>query len=141
VLYGTLLSGDMNIAYMEDKKSPQSTPGRGKRQTPLKPGESMSGFTLRKIDADKVVMARGDETIIVLLDDPQKPKARDAQTFETAVTQEQPVFAPGQQASTPQQKPSISQAEQPKTPTKPFSPKQTLPKDGPGGGLMRLFGR
>src|SRR5574340_22917 len=31
VLYGTLISDDTNIAYMEDKKSPSGTPGREKR--------------------------------------------------------------------------------------------------------------
>lgn len=76
VLYGTLISGDTNIAYMEDKKSPYSTPGREKRQTPLKQGESMSGFTLKELSEDRVVMVRGEERLTVYLVDQQKPKER-----------------------------------------------------------------
>ena len=76
VLYGTLISEDTNAAYMEDKKSPLSSPGRGKRQTTLKLGESMSGFTLKELSDDRVIMARGEERLTVYLIDPQKPKER-----------------------------------------------------------------
>lgn len=77
VLYGTLVTDDLNIAYMEDKKAPFSTPGREKRQTPLKTGESLSGFTLKEIDRDKVVMLRDEEKIVVYLNDAQRPKTRE----------------------------------------------------------------
>lgn len=76
VLYGTLISGDTNAAYMEDKKSPVNSPGRGKRQTTLKLGESMSGFTLKELSEDRVIMARGEERLTVYLIDPKKPKER-----------------------------------------------------------------
>jgi type II secretory pathway component PulC len=76
VLYGTLISDDTNIAYMEDKKSPHSSPGREKRQTPLKQGESMSGFTLKELSEDRAIMVRGEERLTVFLIDPQKPKER-----------------------------------------------------------------
>lgn len=80
VLYGTLVSEDLKIAYLEDLKSPVSTPGRGKRQTPLKVGQSLSGFTLKEIEADKVVMVRGEENMVVYLNDPSKQKTREATT-------------------------------------------------------------
>src|SRR5271157_3968810 len=32
ILYGTLITDDVSVAYVEDKKSPYSTPGRAKRQ-------------------------------------------------------------------------------------------------------------
>ncbi len=76
VLYGTLITDDLSIAYMEDKKSPVSTPGRGNRQTPLRIGQSLSGFTLKEIEAEKVVMVRGEETMTVYLNDPNAPKQR-----------------------------------------------------------------
>jgi len=76
VLYGTLISDDTKIAYMEDKKIPHSTPGREKRQTPLKQGEAMSGFTLKELSEDKVIMVRGEERLTVYLVDQQKPKQR-----------------------------------------------------------------
>ncbi len=65
ILYGTLISDNLNIAYLEDLKEPYSTPSRGKRQIPLKKGETLSGFTLREIEPDKVVMVRGEEKIII----------------------------------------------------------------------------
>jgi hypothetical protein len=71
ILFGTLITDDVRIAYMEDKKAPVSSPGRGKRQIPLKKGESLSGFSLLQIDGDRVLMARGDEKISVLLSSPK----------------------------------------------------------------------
>jgi hypothetical protein len=79
ILYGTLITPGLKVAYLEDKKAPVTTPGRGKRQTALKPGETLSGFTLKEISADRVVMVRGEETLSVLLDDPKSPKTREIQ--------------------------------------------------------------
>ena len=108
VLYGTLISGDTNIAYMEDKKSPHSTPGREKRQTPLKLGDSMSGFILKEVEIDQAVMQRGEEKIVVSLND---AKAREsvapAATATAATTQ-----TPGQPAQAVQQKPPSPATEQ-----------------------------
>lgn len=91
VLSGTLLAGDLSLAYMEDKKAPQSTPGRGKRVAALRKGEALSGFALRDVEADRVVMIRGEETITVYLNDASSPKTR-----ETAATSQRPP-APGPQ--------------------------------------------
>jgi hypothetical protein len=78
ILFGTLITPDLTFAYMEDKKAPVTTPGRGKRQSALKKGESLSGFTVKEIMANKVVMSRGEETLTVFLDDPRAPKTRAA---------------------------------------------------------------
>jgi hypothetical protein len=77
VLYGTLITPELKMAYMEDKKAPVTTPGRGKRQSAIKIGESLSGFTLKEVDASKVVLTRGEETMTVLLDDSKSPKTRE----------------------------------------------------------------
>ncbi len=78
VLYGTMITSDLGIAYLEDKKGAAvTTPGRGKRQTALKKGESMSGFILKELFNDRVVMNRGEETMTVYLNDSQAPKARE----------------------------------------------------------------
>ena len=75
VLYGTLITPDLGIAYLEDKKvAPVTTPGRGKRQSAVKKGESLSGFMLKELFNDRVVMNRGEETITVHLNDPQSPR-------------------------------------------------------------------
>jgi hypothetical protein len=78
VLYGTLVTSDLGVAYLEDKKAPPvTTAGRGKRQTALKKGEALSGFTLKEVQADRVTMIRGEETLVVSLNDPQNPKTRE----------------------------------------------------------------
>jgi hypothetical protein len=77
ILYGTMVSDDISLAFLEDLKSPRNTPGRGKRQVALKKGDIFSGFTLKEIDTDKIVMVRGGENIMVSVVDPQKPKTRE----------------------------------------------------------------
>jgi len=67
ILYGTLITDDIRIAYLGDRKSPVSTAGRGKRQTVLKLGDVMSGYILQEIAPDTVVMERGDDRIRVNL--------------------------------------------------------------------------
>ncbi|NWF51617.1 MAG: hypothetical protein HXY47_00855 [Nitrospirae bacterium] len=99
VLYGTLISDDISIAYMEDKKSPRSTPGRGKRQTVLKKGDTMSGYTLKEIDHEHVVMVKGEESLIVKVIDPGIKKDREG-SGSTPVTQ--PQVSPQQKTPTPQ---------------------------------------
>ena len=76
VLYGTLITDDLSLAYLEDLKVPRSTPGRGKRQTVMRKGDNMSGFTLKEIETGKVVMVRGEERIIVPIADQSRPKDR-----------------------------------------------------------------
>jgi hypothetical protein len=92
ILFGTLITPNMQVAYLEDKKAPVSTPGRGKRQTALKKGGLLSGFTLKEILPDRVVMTRGDQTILVPMEDPNSPKTREAAA--TAALQPHPPGTP-----------------------------------------------
>ena len=87
VLYGTLLTDDLKIAYMEDKKAPQNSPTRGKKQIPVKLGEQLSGFILKEIDKDRVVMARGEEKVVVFLNDAAQPKSRETAAAMPAAAQ------------------------------------------------------
>jgi type II secretory pathway component PulC len=122
VLFGTLISPNLSMAYMEDKKAPVTTPGRGNRQTTLKKGETLSGFTLKEIMKDRVVMARGEETIQVPLEDPGSPKKRET-LLATPGPHPQP---PGISAPIPQpQSPQMGQ-----TTRQPISRRQAFP---PGG--------
>jgi len=84
VLYGTLILDDMKIAYMEDKKAPIQSPTRGKKQIPLRVGEELSGFILKEIDTDKVTMVRGDERLVVQLNDASKSQAREGAAVASA---------------------------------------------------------
>lgn len=89
ILYGTMISDDIAVAYLEDLKVPRTTPGRGKRQLAVKKGDTMSGFTLWEIQADRVVMVRGEENLMVHMMNKQKPKQRDAPTTASRQTPEQ----------------------------------------------------
>ena len=86
VLYGTLITENMRYAYLEDKKAPRSTPGRGKRQTALKQGDSLSGYTLKEIDDDKVVMVRGEDVLTLKVIDSSIKKDREAASPAAAST-------------------------------------------------------
>src|SRR4030042_3556026 len=112
VLYGTLITDNLKFAYLEDKKSPRSTPGRGKRQTALKQGDTMSGYTLKEIDTDKVVMVKGEETLIVKVIDIGIKKDREVGSPPAAAsippsTEPQVQPFPGAQPQRPAQQPPV----------------------------------
>jgi hypothetical protein len=90
LLYGTLISHDVKLAYIEDLKALRNTPGRGRRQVALKIGDVLSGFTLKEIYPDYIVMTRGEETVTVKITDNAEKKIR---TFQ-ATPQPQSVQPP-----------------------------------------------
>jgi len=105
VLYGTMETEEFSVAYMEDKKAPKTTQGRGKRVTTLKLGDSLSGFVLKEVDVDKVVMLRGDETMVVYLT--ERGKVREGSGAAATGTpnhppQKSPVTPPPHAVTTPQ---------------------------------------
>ncbi len=78
ILYGTLITDDVSIAYVEDKRAPYSTPGRAKRQTALKKGNSIGGYVLREIEPNRIVLVKGEDKLVVMLDDNAKRKGSEA---------------------------------------------------------------
>lgn len=74
VLYGTLITDTLKLAFMDDLKSPQSTIGRGKRQRSVSLGKSLNGYILTEVFTDRVVMVKGEERVEVAVKDPAKPK-------------------------------------------------------------------
>lgn len=101
VLYGTLITDDISLAYLEDLKAPFSSPGRGKRQIALRRGDTLSSFILKDIEADKVTMVRGEETVIVYLNDTQRPKTRGTSAPITALVPLQPASVPEKPVTQP----------------------------------------
>jgi hypothetical protein len=77
-LYGTLIMDDTSIAFVEDRKAPYSTAGRGKRQRALKKGDSLSGYILSEIEANRIVLVKGEDKLVVMLDDTGKRRASEA---------------------------------------------------------------
>ncbi|GAB4424058.1 MAG: hypothetical protein OHK0032_18830 [Thermodesulfovibrionales bacterium] len=90
VLYGTLITDDTSLAYLEDLKAPYTTQGRGKRQRALHSGATLSGFTLKEIHHNRVVMVRGEEQIVLNVS-PRK-RFRDVSTI--SISDQKPVAAP-----------------------------------------------
>ena len=72
LLHGTLVYDNASVAYMEDAKEPRNTPGRGKRQIALHINDTLSGFALKEIYTDRVVMVRGSEIMTVSISDSHK---------------------------------------------------------------------
>lgn len=93
VLYGTIIGGDTNVAYVEDKKSPRTTPGRGPRQMVVKKGDVLSGFIITGIEADRMVLVRGEETMTVHLSDEAKRRGEPGKKGAPGATA--PGSAPG----------------------------------------------
>ena len=100
VLYGTLITDNINLAYLEDLKAPYSTTGRGKRQRALRLGNTLSDYTLNEIHHDQVVMVRGDDRIILKVDDPSKSRNKD--TVKVAG------IKPEKTVSTPMKRPAVT---------------------------------
>jgi len=109
VLFGTLITDDLSMAYLEDLKAPHSTAGRGKRQVALRKGDSLSGFTLKEIETDKIVMTRGEEKITVSINDPEHPRQRGTAAVTTAApaSPQKPAQQMPAAVSTTQQRPDI----------------------------------
>ena len=84
ILYGTLITDQLSIAFVEDRKAPKTTPGRGKRQIALHKGDQLSGYILRDIEANRIVLAKGEERIVVVIEDGEKRKA--SETLISPVT-------------------------------------------------------
>jgi hypothetical protein len=112
LLYGTLITDDLRLAYIEDLKAPRNSPGRGKRQTALRKGNALSGFTLKEIEADQIVMVRGEEKIVVIVNNPSRSKETGVTTAATAATQKPPKQIPVA-AQTEQRKQKARAAPQP----------------------------
>jgi hypothetical protein len=131
VLYGTIIGDGTTVAYIEDKKAPRTTPGRGARQQVVKKGDVLSGFVVREIEADKIVLMRGEETMVVRLSQEKKGRGSAPSTGTQAAPRPGaagPGAAPGR--ATParppqppaQQPPNISQGGKLNPPTQPVNP-------------------
>lgn len=77
VLYGTLITDDTSIAFLDDLKAAYTTPGRGKRQKTLRIGSTLSGYTLSEVYPDRVIMVRGEDRMELRVIDASHAKSRE----------------------------------------------------------------
>lgn len=75
LLHGTLITDHLKLAYIHDKKSPSTSPGRGVRQSALKEGDLIGGYKLSKITDKMIVLTNGDDQMNVYLDELKDRKA------------------------------------------------------------------
>jgi len=66
-LYGTMVQDNVQYAFIEDKKNPKTTPGRGNRHTTIKKGDVIGGFVVSEIGTDRITLTKGDDKMTVLL--------------------------------------------------------------------------
>jgi len=86
-LFGTLIAGDLSIAFLEDKKAPVTSAGRGKRQIALRKGGILNGYVLRDVEADRIVLVKGDEQVLVMLTEGEKRRVEVASPASAAAGQ------------------------------------------------------
>jgi hypothetical protein len=124
VLNGTMIAGGLKIAFVQDKKAAPSISGRGARQIALREGDAVSGYTLRKITEKSIVLANGEDQMILDLDELKERK------IETTVTGK----APGAvQAIQPAQR-LLKTPPSPAMP--PAAPRPVLPPFQPPPGIQ-----
>jgi hypothetical protein len=105
ILYGTTITNDTRLAYLSDKKAPLTTPGRGERQSVLHEGNTLSGYTLKEILPDKVIMVRGEDKIEVNIFDSSKKRPQvAAQPSQQPAAKQQPRMSSVQQNLSNRQK-------------------------------------
>ncbi|MBF0539498.1 MAG: hypothetical protein HQL03_14730 [Nitrospirae bacterium] len=75
-VYGILMYPNATTVYVEDKKNPYSTPGRGTRQRRLHQGDTISGYTLQTITPEYVEFVSGEKTLRYMVVDHSKNKPR-----------------------------------------------------------------
>ncbi|OPY04790.1 MAG: hypothetical protein A4E61_00552 [Syntrophorhabdus sp. PtaB.Bin184] len=118
-LCGIIMYGNQRVAFVEDKKNPTTSPGRGKRQTELRKGSVYAGYSVTEINTDSIVLSRGEQRVSVYLADKAKRGGKSAPSAPAgAITPS----APGSPSSSPA------------PPAAPPSPRasKAVPLKGPG---------
>lgn len=135
ILYGTLITEGSSVAYVEDKKNPKTSPGRGKRQNVMKKGDSVGGFVLKEIEADKIMLSRGDETMVVHLNQGDKPRMSDLPGAVSASGRPTPTPTPVARPTQPTPATARPGSAQPVPAVTPQpSPQRNFSPPMPGGG-------
>jgi hypothetical protein len=96
ILYGTMVQDNVQYAFIEDKKNPKTTPGRGSRQTTIKKGDVVGGFVVSEIGTDRITLTKGDDKMTVLLTNTDK---RNSSTGSTST--QRPIQTPASGAPVP----------------------------------------
>ncbi|KFZ44675.1 hypothetical protein DS62_07305 [Smithella sp. SC_K08D17] len=121
ILYGTLITDDKRVAYIEDKKNPYSTPGRGTRQVAVNEGGMIAGYKLAKVNTDSIVLVHGEDKITITLNIQKERKSGEA-TAKTMSPVTVPYSTSGPIPSTFQPQSRPTQPNMPPLPPRPARP-------------------
>ena len=137
VLHGTMIVNGLKIAYVEDKKATPTIPGRGARQLVVKEGDNISGFILKQITENMIVLANGDEQMTLYLDELKDRKGEITGSTKalSPATTVQPYMTPRPPASQPAQRTPMMQSVPPAT----SSPQRGAPAEQPRLPAMPSF--
>jgi len=132
VLHGTMIVNGLKIAYVEDKKATPTTPGRGARQLVVKEGDNISGFILKQITENMIVLANGEEQMTLYLDELKDRKGEITGSTKalSPATTVQPYVAPRQPVSQPAQRTPMMQSVPPATSSPPSGSVSQPPSTG-----------
>lgn len=120
VLHGTMMAGGLKIAYLEDKKAAPKTPGRSTPNIVVKEGDNVSGYILKQITENMIVLSNGEEQMTLYLDEIKVRKGEITGPTKTPspATTAPPQAAPRPPMPQPAQRPSMMQP----VPSAPSSP-------------------
>jgi hypothetical protein len=124
ILYGTLITDEKRIAYIEDKKSPYSSPGRGKRQVTVNEGDMIAGYKLVRVSAESILLVRGEDKITVTLSSESKERKSGDASSRTAASAAMPNSTSGQMPQTSQSQ--ATRSAQPYSPPLPPIPARPM---------------
>ncbi len=119
-LCGIIMYGNQRVAFVEDKKNPTTSPGRGKRQTELRKGSVYAGYSVKEINTDSILLLRGEQSVSVYLMNQAKRGGKGATS------------APAEAMTSSAPRPPSSSPAPPAAPPSP-RPSRPLPSKGPGG--------
>jgi type II secretory pathway component PulC len=122
VLFGTVVSDGVSVAYIEDKKSPRTSPGRGKRQSVVRKGDVLGGFVLKDIETDRIILSRGEETMVVRLTEAGKQREGATTGLPGKPQASKPGAASFQAAPGPVSSPAVPSPLASRAPAGPISP-------------------
>jgi hypothetical protein len=111
ILHGTMMTSELKIAYLEDKKAAPKTPGRSAKYIVVKEGDNVSGYTLKQITENMIVLANGEEQMTLYLDELKDRKGEITGPTRAPVqaTPAPTQIAPGPATPPPAQRPSVLQ--------------------------------
>lgn len=107
ILFGTLVNGTENLAFIEDKRLPKTSPGRGKRQVTVKKGDMLGGFVVTSIETDRIKLVRGEEMLVFHLMAAEKRRGETASDPGGYTSPAAPNAAPADPSSAASPRPTM----------------------------------